>query len=209
MSIQEKFNVIEKLFLEEKFDSIVSFWLENVEDLNFCETRLTLELAESLSLSFIEVENFQQALFYIDSSINYLLDENKQAESNENINFIDDITTFYKLKIIVYQNTKKLLNECKAVNSYLMYRQDEDILELKNGIEDYLIYKYYRLNKFVLIIIIVLTSLLFIESKYINHKLLFIIIPIPLVWLIVNYFFSKKVNLVLNRIINRLLFNPS
>ncbi|WP_321308583.1 hypothetical protein [Marinifilum fragile] len=193
MNLKQKHTILEQLFLESKYDSIVEYWENNSETLDFFNKDKSDEIAEILSVSFIETGRIEQALSYID---NYLQFRLTKLDSVNDEYFIDDVTTFYKLKIEAYEKLGKLFHEYDSVNKCLTYRCDEKVIELKNEIENDLINKLEIFNRVVLVLVVILSLLSFFNIDLFEHKYFDVLSFFLLGWVVITMVFSKWVRVL-------------
>ena len=99
MNIDAKCKVLEELFLDDQFEAVSNFWDKNAVSLNFSSNDRSDEIAEILSVSFVEIGQYSEALIFINSYLDFRL---KNSKVNEEW-FVDDVTSFIYLKRLCHR----------------------------------------------------------------------------------------------------------
>lgn len=195
---QDFFKQIENLYLDDKYDQIINI-INTHTDINLFDStkKHYCEFMEICAISYIELGLFKNALFIINE---YLLYLNKNEISTEEQ--FDDLTTFYLMKIEIYNKINSSFKQYKSVLMYIRYGgKDKQILDLKPILEETLFLKYVKVNKVIMYIMLGIILLSIISKLTIGGAVLSTLTTIGILWFLLNYIFHKKIKQIFIKLI--------
>lgn len=200
MNIKDKFLILEELYLKKNYKGISDYWSKNEESLVFHLNEESSQIAEIISVSYIELEEYKKALPYINDYIDFLLAQKDKGKEDKEY-FLDDLKTFSDLKIEIYHKTNKKIREYASVNKYLRYGQDEEMLKLKKELEDVIYVKYVFTNKILMFLTIILLSLFIWDISIFRNNIFLTISLILAIWVVINKFSQSLSRLLFEKIL--------
>ncbi len=191
MNVKQKLSVLEELYHKNKYREITDYWNNNQEDLDFTSNETSSQIAEILSVSYIELGEHKKALFYVNASMKFLLKEISSGKSIDD-DFLDDIITFYDLKIEIFFRTNKVIHEYAYTNKYLIYGADKEVLRRKDELEDIIYDRYAFVNKVLMFASIGIFNLFLFKIGFFSHKYFLILSLVFGLWVILNSIFPER-----------------
>ena len=188
---QDLYSKIEKLFNENRYNQIVNI-KDTSTDIDFLDPQKIhyFEFAEIFAVSYTELKLFQKALVIIDNHIQYLIALGNTSSDD----YSEDLTTFFLMKIKIYEKQNSILKQLKCVLNYIKIGgKDKQILDMKFDLEEASFSKYVMVNKVLLFVTFGLSLLKFFSILSIGKSFLSILIPTVLIWFTLNYFFWRKI----------------
>ncbi len=192
------FNILESLYLESRYNDIIQI-RDNYEDsFLFDESKKEYtEIVIVFSDSYFELKMFNESLILINKYIDFI--KNKGYDDEENM---DNLTTFFHSKIIIYQKTNKIREEYLTTKEYLkLGGTDPYICNNKSEIEHIVLSRFYSINKVVLWLNSLLVILMIVFPSVFYNFYFSIITSLVLIFVFLIYVFQSKVNRFLINIV--------
>ncbi len=193
---------IKKLYLENDYFQIINI-KDTRPDVDFLNSTKMhyCEFAEVFAISYIELCLFQKALGIIDNHLQYLLDLGISSEE-----YFDDLTTFFLMKIEIYEKLNSILKQYRSVLSYInLGGKNNQILKLKLKLEEALFMKYVKINKIIMYVMVGLVLISVFSILSVEKSFLTILTTFGIIWYLLNYIFYKKAKQLFIKVIKIVL----
>lgn len=195
---QEISNSIEKLYLEKEYRKIIDI-KETNSDIDFLDNTGSsyCQFSEIFTVSYIEHSRFKYALAIINRYLDYLREKDLAK-----CDYQDDLDTFYWLKLEIHDKQNAPLKQLRAVENYIKDGgKDNEILALREKLQDVLFLRFVRLNKAIMILVFVIILLSILRVLSFGSTMLMSFTSIWVLWYLLNYIFHKKIKRIFLKVL--------
>jgi hypothetical protein len=191
-------NLLESLYLDGKYDEVIQIRYKYHDTFLFDESlECYPQIIEIFSSSYIGLSMYKKALPLINKHIEFLKNRgNKDAE------WMDDLSTFFDFKIIVFQKMKMLRKEYLTINDYLaLGGTDQNIIDIKSEIESIIFRRFYLVNKTLIILALLFSILMFILPSIFRNPYISICTSLIIIWGLMIHVFHVKTKQILVKLV--------
>lgn len=191
-------NLLESLYLDSKYEDVINIRDKYQDSFLFDEsTEEYPQIIEIFTGSYIELNMFSEALFFINRHIEFLKSRGYKDEDG-----MDDLTTFFEFKIIVYQKIKNIRKEYQAIKEYMsLGGTDQNVIEIMSEIESVIIHRFYYANKILIRLAIFFTLLIVVFPSIFRNPYISIGTSLVIIWGLLIHVFHEKTKQILTKLV--------
>jgi hypothetical protein len=191
-------NLLESLYLDSKYDDIIHVRDKYQDSFLFDEsTEEYPQIIEIFSGSYIQLDMFSEALFFINRHIEFIKNRGYKGEDG-----MDDLTTFFQFKIIVYQKIKKIRKEYQTIKEYMsLGGTDQNIIENMSEIESIIFHRFYYANKILIGLALLFIVLMVVLPSIFQNPYISIGTSLIIIWGLLIHIFHERTKQILVKLV--------
>jgi hypothetical protein len=191
-------NLLESLYLDSKNDEIIHIRDKYQDSFLFDESKEEYpQIIEIFSASYIELNMYSEALSLINRHIEFIKNRGYKDEDG-----MDDLTTFFQFKIIVYQKIKKKRKEYQTIKEYMsLGGTDQNIIENMSEIESIIFHRFYFVNKILIGLALLFNVLMYVLPSIFRNPYISIGTSLIIIWGLLIHVFHERTKQILVKLV--------
>lgn len=192
------YNLLESLYWDSKYDEVIHIRGKHLDSFLFDESKEEYsEIIEIFSGSYIQLNMFSEALSLINKHIKFI-----KNRGYKDVEGMDDLTTFFQFKIIIYQKMKRIRKEYLTIKEYItLGGTDQSIIDNKSEIESIIFHRFYFVNKILIGLALLFIVLMVVLPSTYQNPYISISTSLIILWGLLIHVFRERTKQILTKLV--------
>ena len=197
---RDVFNSLESLYLDSKYEEVIQIRDEYQDSFLFDESKEEYsQIIEIFSASYIELDMFNDALTLINKHIEFIKDRGYEDSDG-----MDDLSTLFQFKIIIYQKRKAVIKEYRTIKEYISIGgTDQHIIDNQSEVEDIIFHRFFLVNKILIGLTLLIIVLRIILPSTFHSSYISIGTSLIVIWVLLIHIFHKRTRQFLKKFLQK------